>query len=479
MRSQFILFLLGSALTVSIVNGKDECLGHSLNIPSASAKQKLVIAHRGASAHVPEHTLAAYRLAMELGADYIEPDLVLTSDGHLVAMHTSDLNVTTNVADVFGDREPWFSSFVNRSGYWAFNFTVEEIGQLRVKQRLPAARSTLFDGIWGVPSLKEILNLLNEYNTVELKTILGDSADNDESPSPLELAQMGLYVELKDSAWVKQETGFDLVELLLSHIQTFKDDWEPLLRCYSSMRYDQFKVPGLVLQSFDVVSLERLHELWSSVLAEYAEPPLIVLVSSPDCWNDEFWFQMGDTWRTFVSGIGPDKKCMLDDEGGPVFVQKAEEFGMVLHPWTERPEADYVTPGFANAFAETKHLLCSLNAQAVFSESITNAITAIAAGCDSTGEKETDTDMVTLAPTVSNATGDATNSPAESKSSTPTVCSSDRTSSNTNAYVPVSTFILGVVLTALVSCYINRRRYRERFGVRALPSFESSDLELT
>ena len=66
---------------------------------------KVIIAHRGASYHLPEHTLAAYQLALELGADYIEPDVVGTKDGHLIAIHSMDLNITTNVSDIGGDRK--------------------------------------------------------------------------------------------------------------------------------------------------------------------------------------------------------------------------------------------------------------------------------------------------------------------------------------------------------------------------------------
>jgi glycerophosphoryl diester phosphodiesterase len=123
------------------------CIPPPLVVPSTVTTHapQIVIAHRGASAHLPEHTLPAYRLALELGADYVEPDLVPTKDNQLIAIHSMDLNVTTDVAEKFPSRQI-FSKYLNRTGYWTYEFTLTEIKTLRVHQRLPAARSTAFDG---------------------------------------------------------------------------------------------------------------------------------------------------------------------------------------------------------------------------------------------------------------------------------------------------------------------------------------------
>jgi glycerophosphoryl diester phosphodiesterase len=109
---------------------------------------KIVIAHRGASAHLPEHSLPAYRLALELDTDYIEPDLVATKDNELIAIHSMDMEITTDVAEKFPDRKT-FSKYLNQTGYWSYEFTLEEVKTLRVHQRLPTARSTAFDGKHG------------------------------------------------------------------------------------------------------------------------------------------------------------------------------------------------------------------------------------------------------------------------------------------------------------------------------------------
>lgn len=127
------------------------------------ARQVLVIAHRGASALRPEHTLAAYARAIADGADFIEPDLVMTRDGAMVARHENEIGSTTDVAvhPEFAERrtakcidgqtvEGWFSE----------DFTLAELKTLRVRERLPQWRGTQYDGRFPIPTLEEIIDLV-------------------------------------------------------------------------------------------------------------------------------------------------------------------------------------------------------------------------------------------------------------------------------------------------------------------------------
>ena len=129
--------------------------------------EPIVIAHRGASGYRPEHTLAAYRLAIALGADYVEPDLVPTRDGVLVARHESELSGSTDVArrpelahrmgtKVVGGREV--------TGWFTEDLTLAELKMLRAVEPMPATRSanTRYDGCFEVPTLEEILDLVEE-----------------------------------------------------------------------------------------------------------------------------------------------------------------------------------------------------------------------------------------------------------------------------------------------------------------------------
>jgi len=195
------------------------------NWNTLSNNPPLIIAHRGASGVLPEHTLAAYERAIDMGADYIEPDLVITKDGHLVARHDRYLSSTTNISDgpEFADRkrsdpthegEDWFVE----------DFTLAEIKTLKARQPR-AGRSKAFDDQYDVPTFEEILQLVADRNT--------------------DTRQIGIYPE------TKQPTAF--ARAGLSHD-------EPLLRLLSKYGYDSADAP-IFIQSFEMQNLERLRPL--------------------------------------------------------------------------------------------------------------------------------------------------------------------------------------------------------------------------
>ena len=123
-----------------------------------------MIAHRGASGYRPEHTLAAYALGARMGADYIEPDLVSTKDGVLVARHENEISGTTDVADhpEFADRRATKTiDGVALTGWFTEDFTLAELKTLRAKERIPQLRqrNTLYDGRYQVPTFQEVIDL--------------------------------------------------------------------------------------------------------------------------------------------------------------------------------------------------------------------------------------------------------------------------------------------------------------------------------
>ena len=125
----------------------------------------IVIGHRGASGYRPEHTLAAYQLAIEMGADFIEPDLVSTKDGVLVARHENQVSGTTDVADhpEFAARQTTkLIDGISVTGWFTEDFTLAELKTLRAKERLPDLRpaNTAYDGLYEIPTLQEIIDLV-------------------------------------------------------------------------------------------------------------------------------------------------------------------------------------------------------------------------------------------------------------------------------------------------------------------------------
>jgi glycerophosphoryl diester phosphodiesterase len=470
-----ILLLLMFPLEVS---SDGECpQQYTLTIPQAAVpkhtnKDKLIIAHRGASFHFPEHSLAAYRLALEMGADFVEPDLVATLDGHLIAMHTADLNVTTDVYEKFGSiREPWFSPYANRSGYWSFNFSLADIKTLRVRQRLPRARTTVYDGMFEVPTLTEIQQLVNTWNQEIIPQILlhvnQDSDDVNASSSPTDIKHLhyqqsaGIYAELKASPWFQNDANVNLVDLLLQTLFSNDSVFYPILTCPPSFKFDEYKVPPLVIQAFQGEVLRELTEKWKveTPIQDAPLPPMILLVDSKNCWEETVWFDIGETWRKFVQGIGMDKECFPKNgehvEEGKGVKDRAEEFHLVLHPYTERPEHEFLLEGFQDSLEETLYLFCEIGVQGVFTESIQTALLAARMGCPASGvgttSSTTEGTTTTTSPSADKSSATASFPNSNKKSLT---CWED--TSEANLYFGAATFIMGVFLTAILFMWVNR-----------------------
>ena len=160
----------------------------------------LLFAHRGASGYRPEHTLEGYRLAIEMGADVIEPDLVISRDGVLVVRHENEISGTTNVASL-----PQFASRRRTqqvdgeavTGWFVEDFTAAEIATLRARERLPALRpqSAAHDGRYGVPTLADVLKLLAEINPPRVAQGLQPIGVAPETKHPSHFAALGLPFE--------------------------------------------------------------------------------------------------------------------------------------------------------------------------------------------------------------------------------------------------------------------------------------------
>ena len=139
------------------------------DMPCIRNHDPIVIAHRGASGYVPEHTLGGYALAIEMGADFIEPDLVMTKDGVLVARHENEIGGTTNVADhpeFAGRKTTKTIDGVSITGWFTEDFTLAELKTLRARERIPQIRpaNERFNGIFQVPTFQEVLDLARGAN---------------------------------------------------------------------------------------------------------------------------------------------------------------------------------------------------------------------------------------------------------------------------------------------------------------------------
>jgi glycerophosphoryl diester phosphodiesterase len=286
----------------------------------------IVIAHRGASGYRPEHTLASYELAIEQGADYIEPDLVITKDGVLVARHENEIGGTTDVAShpEFADRR--VSKVIDGqplSGWFTEDFTLAELKTLRAVERIPAVRpaNTAYDGRFTVPTLAEVIELAQRRSRE-----LGRS--------------IGIYPETKHPSYFRA-LGLPLEERLVTQLH--------------AAGYTEPSAP-VFIQSFEVGNLRQLRSL--------TRLPLVQLMSAEGAPFD--FVLSGDARQyadlataagvkeiaRYADAIGPEKSMVIPrDAAGKLLpatrlVRDAHAAGLRVHPWTFRREDDFLPPDY-------------------------------------------------------------------------------------------------------------------------------------
>ncbi|HSM53024.1 MAG TPA: glycerophosphodiester phosphodiesterase family protein [Erythrobacter sp.] len=287
-------------------------IGLVLGLPApllATEGDVLVIAHRGASAERPEHTLAAYEMAIDQGADYIEPDLVATKDLVLVARHENELSDTTDVAsrEEFEDRRRDKTVDGQRvAGWFVEDFTLAELRTLRAKERIPLVRpaNARFDGLYQVPTLEDIVKLVRAKEAETGRRI-------------------GLYPELKHPNFLLQEAGIDMVDLLLRELR----------------RLGVSEADPVFIQSFEVGVLQRLDRR--------SDFKLVQLVKPEDGPADEPAMRYAEMIAPsglaeiakYADVLGAHIGLILGADGTPTsLVADAMAAGLEVHVWTLRPE---------------------------------------------------------------------------------------------------------------------------------------------
>ena len=289
---------------------------------SPQSRKAIVIAHRGASALRPEHTLAAYAKAIEDGADWIEPDLVSTKDGVLVARHENEISGTTDVA-----AHPQFASRKTRksidgektSGWFTEDFTLAELKTLRARERLPQLRSTEHDGQFEIATLEEIIALVAS-----------------------ESARRGRVIGLVPE--IKHPTHFAGLDLAME---------DKLLAALAA--HDYTRSAPVEIQSFETGNLKYLR-------GKVAKGSNITLLQLMGGRGDHPWdlaatgnsTRYGDLMKpdglrevaTYADAIGPSYKDLdieqADGRWRSALVDDAHAAGLQVHVYTFRPENHFL-----------------------------------------------------------------------------------------------------------------------------------------
>ncbi|XP_049887251.1 uncharacterized protein LOC126381801 [Pectinophora gossypiella] len=290
--------------------------------------EPLVIAHRGASGYVPEHTLGAYALAVTMGADYIEPDVVMTKDGHLIARHENDLSLTTDVVH----RPEFASRFRTQSvdgsqtsGWFSEDFTLAEIKTLRAVESLPEVRpgNTRMNGSFEIPTMQEIIDLAKSLEISERRII-------------------GVYPEIKHG------THFQRLGLAME---------KPLVDLLNANGYRGPDAP-VFIQSFEISNLRELKNMTDLPLLQLIagnvtrQPFDQALLGTGVTYGDMVTAEGLMDISTYATAVGPDKSHIIPQTvnntlGTPTnFVRDAHAVGLKVHPYTFRAENSYLSAEF-------------------------------------------------------------------------------------------------------------------------------------
>jgi glycerophosphoryl diester phosphodiesterase len=364
------------AMFITACGGNDDD-----NFATLNGKAPLVIGHRGASGFLPEHTLEGYKLAIEQGADFIEPDLVMTKDGVLIARHEPMLDGTTDVATVFpaSRKSTRMLDGESTTAYFANDFTLAEIKTLGAIQAR-AGRPTQYNGLYKVPTLDEVIALAKAEGTRVGRTI-------------------GIYPEVKHSTYMAGIFGVNVFEDALiaklhaaygntAEAPVFIQSFE-----VSNLQYMRTKSAIKSIQLIDADDVNADGTM--SLVAPYRQPYDFVVKGDKRLFSDLLTPAGLDFVKTYATGIGPwkpylattvadnvdrngDGKVTINDRrvvGSTGVIEAAHARGLMVHTWTFRNDASGY--GFADPKAEMQFYM-KLGVDGVFTDFPITGVEALA-----------------------------------------------------------------------------------------------------
>ncbi|MDH5434405.1 MAG: glycerophosphodiester phosphodiesterase [Gammaproteobacteria bacterium] len=337
MLKKLIFFLLCSMI-LSSCSDKQTMEIKNIN----TSNEKIVIAHRGASGYLPEHSIAAKAMAHAMNADYIEQDVVMTKDDQLVVLHDHYLDRVTNVMDVFPDR---FRMEKDQKRWFVIDFTLDEIKQLEMTEGfdIDAETGELKQNYPNrFPMKKSTFRVVTLSEEIELIQGLNQSTGKD----------IGIYVEIK-SPWFHRFEGKDITTAVLQTLKQYgyqnKSD-KVFLQCFDAN--ELFKIKNEIMPALDMdlklVQLIAMND-WDETMTIDGDKLIP--------YDYHWMFESGamEKISEYADGIGPWFPMLVDVESQPDdlkishMVKEAHQAGMVVHPYTFRTDEGHIPP-FAKDF---------------------------------------------------------------------------------------------------------------------------------
>ncbi len=319
-----------AAILSACMNSETEQGAAAVAWTTLSGEPPIIIAHRGASAYLPGHTLEAYELGIDQGADYIEPDLVLTKDDVLICRHDRYLSITTDISDhaEFADRK---TEKDGRNVWWAEDFTLAEIRTLRSREDYPH-RSKAHDDQYAIPTFEEVIALAKR-KSAETGRVIGIN------PEPKQSAQL---------AAIGKNIGAALVDEL------GKAGW-------------QGADAPVIIQSFEVAVLKMLNR--------QVDVPLVQLTLSKTYFDEtlphESFIEIASI-PDYADAVGPSRRLIVHEDGTVTdLVERAHKLGLEVHAWTLMGDQD--SPDGLSPEDETRRMH-DLGVDAVFVDDPAQAV---------------------------------------------------------------------------------------------------------
>ncbi|NNP73336.1 glycerophosphodiester phosphodiesterase [Acinetobacter defluvii] len=335
-KKTILSFSLLAVLTACNDNNDDDNLTNTVK-PEYKEPKIIIVGHRGASALRPEHTLAAYQKAIDDGADFIEPDLVSTKDGVLVARHENEIGGTSNVSTLpqFADRQKTkVIDGTSHTGWFTEDFSLTELNQIKARERIPKERpaNTQYNDQFAIPTLEQIIELADAHYKKTGKII-------------------GLYIE------TKHPTYFQKQNLAME---------DTLLKTLAKYEYTRDIAP-IYLQSFEVSNLKYLKDQLT-LHKSLKHAKIIQLYDAKDTQPADFVEQKNTikyadmataqglkTVAEYADGVGPWKPYIFNETftAPSDFVKNAHAVGLKVHPYTFRPENSFLAKNLKCSEKET------------------------------------------------------------------------------------------------------------------------------